>query len=159
MRYVAVTGTVWRWVLSSHSSDNSSSCHTDQGAETWAGRTFLCYQSNVWGILIFSSDRSARLLQTASEIYVNRTFKVNWPRLHLDGYPWYCMTLALLFHVIVISQTFTFTSFTALFCLFLTWYSVWEYKYSLICFTFTGTLNQLHFILLFIFHLVSHHFV
>ena len=48
----------------------------DQWAETWAGRTFLCYQSNVWGILIFMSDRSARLLQTASEIYVDGTFKV-----------------------------------------------------------------------------------
>ena len=30
-----------------------------------------------------------------------------------------------------------------------------ENKYSLICFTFTDTLNQLHFILVFIFHIIS----
>ena len=33
--------------------------------------------------------------------------------------------------------------------------TVSEKKYSLICSTFKGTLNQLHFILLFIFHLIS----
>ena len=33
--------------------------------------------------------------------------------------------------------------------------TVSENKYSLICFTFTGTLNQLHFILVFIFHIIS----
>ena len=41
------------------------------------------------------------------------------------------------------------------FLFLLTLYNIWEYKYSLICSTFTGTLNQLHFIILFIFHLVT----
>ena len=44
-----------------------------------------------------------------------------------------------------------FITATFFFLLFI----VSEKKYSLICFTFTGTLNQLHFILLFIFHLIS----
>ena len=47
-----------------------------------------------------------------------------------------------------------FYLFYFIFCFY--WLStVSENKYSLIGFTFTGTLNQLHFMILFIFHLIS----
>ena len=54
-----------------------------------------------------------------------------------------------------ISPVLTLAYFiTATFCFY--WLcTVSENKYSLICSTFTGTLNQLHCILLFIFHLIS----
>ena len=44
-------------------------------AKCWRGRQFLKYQDNFWGIAVFTSSRTIRVLQRCQCLYVDGTFR------------------------------------------------------------------------------------
>jgi hypothetical protein len=47
----------------------------DEWARTWNGKQFCSFQDNAWGILVFCTSKSCKMLQRCKIMYIDGTFR------------------------------------------------------------------------------------